>query len=129
VFRHGARFLLSMALPRPQRIRRTGEFGLVRAKGRTCRGKLVTIGLLAMAEGPSRAGFAVTRKVGNAVVRNRTRRRLQMVLARWLPLLRGNYLVVTIPRPVAATVTAAELEGDWVRTMRRAGLLPPEATP
>ena len=113
-----------MALPRPQRIRRTAEFGAVRTGGRTSRGRLLTLGILPLETGPSRAGFAVTRKVGNAVVRNRTRRRLQSILARWLPQLAKPCLVVTIPRPAAAAVSAAALEEDWLRTARRAGLLP-----
>jgi ribonuclease P protein component len=47
-------------------------------------------------DGPTRVGFTVTKKIGNAVMRNRTRRRLKeaarLVLAEQSP--RGVYLVL-----------------------------------
>ena len=60
------------------RLKRRAEFLRVAATGR----KLATPGLILQilsrtdAE-PARLGFTVTRKVGNAVIRNRTRRRLK----------------------------------------------------
>jgi len=62
----------------PGRLKRRAEFLRVAAKGR----KAAVHGLVLQAlarddELPARIGFTVTRKVGNAVVRNRTRRRLK----------------------------------------------------
>lgn len=62
----------------PQRLKRRAEFLRVAAAGRkAARPGLV---LQARARGddlPARLGFTVTKKVGNAIVRNRTRRRLK----------------------------------------------------
>lgn len=113
-----------MALPRPQRIRRTAEFSAVRSKGRSWKGRYLTIGLLPLETGPPRAGFAVTRKVGNAVTRNLVRRRLQAIVAQAIPSIPRPCLVVTIPRPSAATIPFAQLAADWQQTARRAGLIP-----
>lgn len=60
------------------RLTRRAEFLRVAAKGR----KAPSPGLVLQAmrredAGPARLGFTVTKKVGNAVVRNRTRRRLR----------------------------------------------------
>ena len=60
------------------RLTRRAEFLRVAAKGR----KAPAPGLVLQAmrrddTGPARLGFTVTKKVGNAVVRNRTRRRLR----------------------------------------------------
>ncbi len=60
------------------RLTRRAEFLLVAGKGR----KAPVPGLVLQAlpradDGPARLGFTVTKKVGNAVVRNRTRRRLR----------------------------------------------------
>ena len=59
---------------------------------RAARGKTVSMpGLVLQArarrvpEGPPRAGFTVTKKVGNAVTRNRARRRLKAAAAQVLP--------------------------------------------
>ena len=63
--------------PLPPRLKRRAEY-LAAAKGR----KAPVPGLVLQAlkrpdDAPARLGFTVTRKVGNAVVRNRTRRRLK----------------------------------------------------
>ena len=71
--------LASSAAPRaPGRLTRRAEFLRVAAKGR----KAPMPGLVLQAlkrddDAPARLGFTVTKKVGNAVIRNRTRRRLK----------------------------------------------------
>ncbi len=62
----------------PLRLKRRAEFLLVAKAGR----KAALPGLVLQAlprkqPGPARIGFTVTKKVGNAVIRNRTRRRLK----------------------------------------------------
>jgi ribonuclease P protein component len=62
----------------PTRLKRRAEFLRVAAKGR--KAAVHSLVLQAMPRedsGPARLGFTVTKKVGNAVVRNRTRRRLK----------------------------------------------------
>ncbi len=66
------------AVPKPQKLKRRAEFLRVAGRGR----KAALPGLVLQAlprddAGPARIGFTVTKKVGNAVVRNRTRRRLR----------------------------------------------------
>lgn len=63
---------------KPGRLRRRAEFLRVAASGKKAAVGGVVLQLLDRADdGPVRLGFTVTRKVGNAVVRNRTRRRLK----------------------------------------------------
>lgn len=62
----------------PGRLKRRAEFLRVAGKGRkTPSSGLVLQALVRADGGPVRLGFTVTKKVGNAVVRNRTRRRLR----------------------------------------------------
>ena len=62
----------------PGRLTRRAAFLLVGGKGRkTPASGLVLQALARGDDGPVRLGFTVTKKVGNAVVRNRTRRRLR----------------------------------------------------
>lgn len=62
----------------PERLRRRAEFLRVAGTGRRAAVHGLVLQALARDDGgPARLGFTVTRKVGNAVVRNRTRRRLQ----------------------------------------------------
>ncbi len=60
------------------RLKRRAEFLAVAGKGRrTPSSGLVLQALARGDDGPARLGFTVTKKVGNAVVRNRTKRRLR----------------------------------------------------
>ncbi len=60
------------------RLKRRAEFLRVASKGRKAPSPgLVLQALLRADDAPVRLGFTVTKKVGNAVVRNRTRRRLR----------------------------------------------------
>ena len=62
----------------PARLKRRAEFLLLAAKGR--KAPMPGLVMQALARGdalPARLGFTVTKRVGNAVVRNRVRRRLK----------------------------------------------------
>lgn len=61
----------------PQRLRKRAEFLAVR-RGETRRGRLFLLEVLDRGEADApRVGFTVTKKAGNAVRRNRIRRRLK----------------------------------------------------
>ena len=63
--------------PNPKRLLKRAEFLAVR-RGEKRRGRLFLVEVLDRNDGLSpRVGFTVTKKVGNAVVRNRVRRRLR----------------------------------------------------
>jgi ribonuclease P protein component len=63
---------------KPGRLKRRAEFLRAAASGRKAAVGGVVLQALARPDtDPVRLGFTVTRKVGNAVVRNRTRRRLK----------------------------------------------------
>ena len=74
-----------MAAPRPElwRITDRRTFQALRQRGRRARRGPLTVTWLAPDPGddrPPRAGFAIGRSVGGAVVRNRIRRRLRAAL-------------------------------------------------
>lgn len=138
-----------MGLPVSSRLRSSGEFALVRNKGTTFPGKYLVLSVwkpdtlkevavdgaiedtdtfgvtgdfLSSCPFETRYGFITSKKVGNAVTRNRLRRQLREI-ARLNPLLPG-YWVVTIMRWRAAQATFDELRQDWLRAAKRARLLP-----
>ena len=57
-------------------------------------------------------GFVVSKAVGNAVVRNKVRRRLRSVLRGYLPTLPGGSLLVVRAHPQAATARQADLAAE-----------------
>lgn len=67
-------------------------------------------------------GFITTRKLGNAVTRNRVRRRLRGVFQRLGDSLKAGAYLVVIPRKDAATASSQALEKEWKWLVRRSGL-------
>jgi ribonuclease P protein component len=74
--------------------------------------------------GPARLGFTVTKKIGNAVIRNRTRRRLKeaarLVLATQ-PV--AGVDLVLIGRAGTAKRDFVTLQGDIRRALAKAGVV------
>ena len=68
----------------------------------------------------SMTGFAVSRAVGGAVVRNRVTRRLRAVMADELEQLPHGSRVVLRALPAAATASFDELKADVASGLRRA---------
>jgi ribonuclease P protein component len=69
----------------------------------------------------SRFAYAISRRVGTAVVRNRVRRRLREAL-RALPFHEG-YDVVIVARPEAAHASFYELKRELTLLLKRARVL------
>jgi ribonuclease P protein component len=110
--------------PTQVRLKRRAEFLRAAAKGR----KAATHGLVLQAlprddDGPARIGFTVTKKIGNAVVRNRTRRRLKEAARLELAhdALSGIDLVL-IGREATRGRAFPDLRDDLRRALRKAGV-------
>jgi len=71
-------------------------------------------------EGVLQIGFVVSKAVGNAVVRNRVKRRLRHVTRERLSTLPGSCMLVVRALPAAADASYAELGADLDRCLQRA---------
>jgi ribonuclease P protein component len=112
--------------PRVSRLTRTAEFALVKKEGKAWTGQHVTLGILYRATGSTaRLGVITTRRIGQAVVRNRVRRRLREIFRLNQHRLITGIWVVTIARVSAAGATFQQLERDWLRLAGRASILAP----
>lgn len=103
--------------PKAGRIRKRHEFLAVQRNGRKQHGRhfLVIVGAPTGRDG--RLGITVTKRVGNAVTRNRIRRWVrefvrQLSADRWIP--RGRDVVV-IAKASAAQASHAEIVDDLAR--------------
>ena len=118
-----------LRFPRLARLSTAGEFRRVKDKGRSWPGRFLILGVLVdAADTPARIGLITSRRVGNAVVRNRVRRLLRESVRPARPQLKANCWVVLVARHTAARASLAELSAEWLRRARRAAILP-SATP
>jgi ribonuclease P protein component len=106
---------------REQRLRRERDFAAVYQRGRSWSNQLLAIRTLPAAGSTSRFGFAVGKRVGGAVVRNRVKRRLRALVRELDPA--AGWDVVIIARPDAASVDFDRLRSALVSLFGRAGLL------
>lgn len=87
-------------------------------------GRAMLLGVLKNdAESSQRIGIVTSRRIGNAVVRNRVRRRLREIVRAARPrLVTGLWLVIVAKVP-SATALFATLEEEWAQLARRGSIL------
>lgn len=112
-------------LPARHRLRRSADFS-VAVRGITSGSRLVVVHARrtdAPAGQPARVGFVVSKAVGNAVVRNRTKRRLRALVATRLTSAPDGVDLVIRANPAAASATTTQLERSldtaWSAALQR----------
>jgi ribonuclease P protein component len=73
--------------------------------------------------GFSRCGFTASRRIGNAVARNRARRRMREVVRHLWLLIQPGWDLVWVARPAINSADFADLQAAGLRLLGRAGVL------
>ncbi|MFN0193529.1 MAG: ribonuclease P protein component [Aestuariivirga sp.] len=112
-----------------ERLKRRQDF-IAAAKARSCAMSSMVVQARKRAEGETvRVGFTVTKKLGNAVVRNRIKRRLREVARLGLEqIAEPGYDYVLIGRGSAKRKLFAELRADLASALKRLHSAPHEAS-
>jgi len=105
---------------RERRLRRPADFAAVYRRGRSTPGGSLAIRSLKTDLPESRVGFAVGKRIGNAVVRNRVKRRLRAAITS-LELEPGWDIVINA-RPTSAAKQYAELHAELSGLLKRSRL-------
>jgi len=106
---------------RKEYITRPREYELVYNKGNSWACKLLVMKATPNDLNLSRCGFSVSKRVGNAVARNRVKRLLREIW-RLIPITPG-WDIVVIARPAAATADYASIKKAVESLLSRAHLL------
>lgn len=85
-------------LKRQYRLRHSGRIQEIRHTGQSWRNRWLAISVLSNEQPQSRFAFSVSRRIGNAVTRNRIKRLMREAVRQYLPLVRGGWDVLLIAR-------------------------------
>ena len=107
------------------RVKKRRDFTRVYQKGKSAAAKDLVLCWRKTGFPVHRVGFTVSKKVGNAVVRNLWRRRLKEAWRLLLPELSGNFCVLLIARPGLADVSYAQAARELRSVLKKQGLLQP----
>lgn len=98
------------------------EFRRLYQKGKTAVGSCMVLYCRRSSRGRNRLGITVSTKVGNAVKRNRARRRLREVYRLNGEYLRQGWDVVLVARGRTLTASWKEMNDTFLRLARKTGL-------
>ncbi|MFO7171746.1 MAG: ribonuclease P protein component [Bacillota bacterium] len=110
-------------MKRRYRIRTRGEFLRVYEGGRSVANQAAVLYAVRTGTPESRVGFAVGKKLGSAVVRNRAKRRVREAVRLLWPAVKGGGAFVVIARRPALDMPFSELLRKTAELFRRAGFL------
>lgn len=104
-------------------LKRHKEFRYTYARGKAQSVPLLTL-IYAKSRNPSvRIGLSVSKRVGNAVRRNRAKRRMRAALTPLLDRIAGGYNVILVAKSDVPDAPFSELTAQMESVFRRAGLL------
>ena len=102
------------------------EFQFVYKRGKSVHSRSIVLFYLPK-KGEQKVGFTASKKVGNAVVRNRAKRRLRAIFAEFAPLLKDGSYVLVAKASMPETSYEA-LKRDCRHVLKRTGGLSDDKT-
>jgi len=103
--------------PDPTKLRRRAEYRNVYERGARLRGRFMTCFALPNGLASPRLGIAASRKIGNAVVRNKAKRRIRELFRAHKPL--KSIDIVCVPHRELVSATWRDLEADYRVALQR----------
>lgn len=120
-------------LPKRHRLKHSAEIRHVYRQGQRRRHPLLTLYAARAESGaaaqPSRFAVSISRRVGNAVVRNRGKRLVREAIRAHLEAIEPGWDCLFVARSGLAGATYAEVEAAVCRLLDQAALLTPDAGP
>ncbi|MHB0859287.1 MAG: ribonuclease P protein component [Anaerolineae bacterium] len=110
-------------LPKRYRLTAANDFRRVHAEGRSWSDRTLVLSKYPNGLPNSRFGFSVSRRVGNAVTRNRLRRVLREIVRQKVDIIPAGWDVMLIARKGAVGAGFQAIDGSVCHLLRLASLL------
>lgn len=104
-------------LTRAERVRRRPDYLAAYERGTRLSGRLMTVFLLDNGQASARLGIAATRKLGDAVERNRAKRLVRETFRRNKP--QAGFDIVVIPRREMLVADFVTVQADYRAILKR----------
>ncbi len=107
-------------------LRRKKEFRYTYRAGKSCGGNLLSLVYVKNRTKEAKIGFSVSKKLGNAVVRNRVKRRMREAVTPLIPSVKGGRNLIFIAREPILDAPFLSIRESMLALLLRAGLLEAE---
>jgi len=104
-------------------LKKNGQFVYTYKKGKAKSSKCMSLIFVRARTYNTRVGFSVSKKIGNAVVRNKVKRRLKDSVRRYMPSVKNGYYIVISAKSPIAEATFAQIHEEVGFLLNKAGLL------
>lgn len=104
-------------------LKKNKEFHFVYRAGKSAGSSSIVLVYAKSRHQSIRVGFSVSKKVGNAVTRNKVKRRMRDAFFRQLSEIKPGYSLVFVAKPALATQSFEQLYKNMRHTLIRANLL------
>lgn len=109
-------------MDKKNRLRNNEEFEKVYRRGKNYWNRNLIIYVMKNDLNYSRIGFSVTKKIGNSVVRNRTKRRMKEICRQNFGNIKGGYDIIIIPKKNVVDITYKELKSAIFHILKLADI-------
>ena len=113
-------------LKKINRLKKRYQFSYVYKYGEHVSGNYTVLYYTSSKTKSLKVGFAVTKKIGHAVVRNKIRRRLREVVKNQLPNLKQNYNIIVVAKDNITNAKFDELTAELKKLTKKAELVKDE---
>ncbi|NLI54702.1 MAG: ribonuclease P protein component [Clostridiales bacterium] len=103
-------------------LRRKKEFRYTYRAGKSCGGRLLSLVYAKNRGTQPKIGFSVSKKIGNAVTRNRVKRRMREAVTPLIPQIRGGMNLIFIARDSIIDAPFLSIREQMLLQLTRAGL-------
>jgi len=108
-----------------ERMKRPQDFQRCYRSGRMRKHRLIVLHVAQSPDGVTRVGYSVSKKVGNAVTRNRVKRRLREGMRAYAQAMKPGVHLIVSARVAARDAGFAQLHAALGRLLSGAGVLLP----